>query len=969
MTVPKTSPEVVNGANHTNGGLRHVQTSHPNPSLQVTADHQVKMVEAPVEEPGPGDVLLHIKTTGICGSDIHFWKAGRIGSLVVEGDCILGHEGAGLVLKCGEGVTSLKPGDRVAVEPGVPCEKCFLCREGRYNLCDDVAFAGVYPYAGTLQRYKVHPAKWLYKIPDNITWAEAALLEPLSVVLHGVKTGGLSLGKPALICGAGPIGLIALAAARASGAHPIVITDLEPKRLAFARDFIPDCITYQVDRTLSSEENATAVRRLYGNNEYAAPATVLECTGVESSIILGTPSGTSTNKTSGAEVRAKSLRDSSNGAAPRPKRAKYAAAACSRIDRLERELAALRRQVAHLASVVDKSQPARSEAQVAESACTPSQTSMAAAGVKERKEVQFVGTTRPAFALNVAKATLSVLDETSDDSSPEPNEPPIPSSQSPEMIHSSPQDPLLRMPLSAVYRLLDIFQDEIEPVYPLLDTANLRSRAAEMIKQFEEEYTLKFDGRLSQKNIHLLKIVLATAIVLESQGKTELSSQLISSFEDDALRITSPSDVDLQEAQIFAVMSIYHFHCDEELLAYRSIGISTRMVLELGLHRRRSLYENYPDLGHRSLAVRVFWCIYVLDRRWSFGTGLSFALIDHDLDPRLPEPSIDIPYFRCLVAYAKLCSEVWDAIPHYGSSDEAMPAERESLLESEIQGWFSTIPEDLQLTRTGSSPATDTTHHRQLLFQHMQTLLYLRGNYIRCLIHRHHVVSQTATLEDPGNARLVVSIAQDTIRILVNLNDTSHIYSRHQVAYNFFLLSAVSILLLAVCHAPAEFAQICRQDFFAAINLVRGFSRLSLQGRRLWSSIRGLVTRLKQIGIMNDDVAIGRKNRTRKSRKIDREGVQTYDHASAPVVSPDLNLLESNTNHEWRPTGSTNFQTTTPDMNLMGDDLMGVFDTFGGAYMDNIDHPAQTGGAQFDGNLSFLRGDADDFSDYFMGLL
>ncbi|KAK6080069.1 fungal specific transcription factor domain-containing protein [Seiridium cupressi] len=562
---------------------------------------------------------------------------------------------------------------------------------------------------------------------------------------------------------------------------------------------------------------------------------------------------------------------------------------------------------------------------------------MAAAGVKERKEVQFVGTTRPAFALNVAKATLSVLDETSDDSSPEPDEPPMPSSQSPEMIHSSAQDPLLRMPLSAVYRLLNIFQDEIEPVYPLLDTANLRSRAAEMIKQFEEEYTLKFDGRLSQKDIHLLKIVLATAIVLESQGKTELSSQLISSFEDDALRITSPSDVDLQEAQIFAIMKYWDL--------------------------------NPNDLEHRSLAVRVFWCIYVLDRRWSFGTGLSFALIDRDLDPRLPEPSVDIPYFRCLVAYAKLCSEVWDAIPHYGFSDEAMPAERESLLESEIQGWLTTIPEDLQLTRTGSSPATDTAHHHQLLFQHMQTLLYLRGNYIRCLIHRHHVVSQTAILKNPGDARLVVSIAQDTIRILVNLNDTSHIYSRHQVAYNFFLLSAVSILLLAVCHAPAEFAQICRQDFFAAINLVRGFSRLSLQGRRLWSSIRGLVTRLKQIGIMNDDIAIGRKNRTGKSRKIDREGVQTYDHASVPAVSADLNLLESNTNHEWRPTGSTNFQTTTPDMNLMGDDLMGVFDTFGGAYMDNIDHSAQTGGTQFDGNLSFLRGDADDISDYFMGLL
>ncbi|KAK6853862.1 hypothetical protein PG995_010674 [Apiospora arundinis] len=275
MAVPNTAQNVV-------------KTSHPNPALQVTADHQIKMVEAPVEQPGPGQVLLHIKATGICGSDIHFWKAGRIGTLVIEGDCILGHEASGIVLKCGEGVTNLQVGDRVAVEPGVPCEKCFLCQEGRYNLCDDVQFAGVYPYHGTLQRYKVHPAKWLYKIPDNVSYAEAALLEPLSVVLHGVKTGGLSLGRPALICGAGPIGLLALAAARASGAHPIVITDLEPKRLAFAQDYVPSCITYQVDRNLSSEENALAVRKLFGDDEYSAPQTVLECTGVESSVILAT---------------------------------------------------------------------------------------------------------------------------------------------------------------------------------------------------------------------------------------------------------------------------------------------------------------------------------------------------------------------------------------------------------------------------------------------------------------------------------------------------------------------------------------------------------------------------------------------------------------------------------------------------------------------------------------------------------
>ncbi|KAM3065362.1 hypothetical protein ACMFMG_011514 [Clarireedia jacksonii] len=255
-----------------------------NPSIQVTADHQLKKAEAPIGTPKEGEVLLHIKVTGICGSDIHFWKKGRIGSLVVNCDCILGHEAAGVVLKCGPGVTTLKPGDRVAVEPGVPCGECFLCIDGRYNLCEEVKFSGVAPHHGTLQRYKVHPAKWLHKLPDNVSFAEGALIEPLSVVMHAIERTHLTLGTGSLICGAGPIGLIALAAARASGAHPLVITDLEPRRLEFAKKFVPGCFTYLVDRSLDAEGNATAIRNLFGETEYSAPRTVLECTGVESSV-------------------------------------------------------------------------------------------------------------------------------------------------------------------------------------------------------------------------------------------------------------------------------------------------------------------------------------------------------------------------------------------------------------------------------------------------------------------------------------------------------------------------------------------------------------------------------------------------------------------------------------------------------------------------------------------------------------
>ncbi|KAI1204769.1 sorbitol dehydrogenase [Annulohypoxylon truncatum] len=285
----------VNGAHvnghtngHTNGHINGHTNGHAkgfkNPSLQVTEDHQLKLVDAPIQEPGPGEVTLQIKCSGICGSDMHLWKSGRIGSLEVRGDCILGHEAAGVVLKCGEGVTNLIPGDRVGIEPQEPCEKCFLCMEGRYNLCEDVKFSGIWPYNGTIQRFKVHPAKWLYKIPDDLSYTEGALLEPLSVILHGIKGANVKLGRPSLVCGAGPIGLVALAAARASGAHPLVITDIDQGRLEFAKEFVPRCQTYQINSKLSPEQNAKEIRKLFGDDEYSAPASVMECTGVESSV-------------------------------------------------------------------------------------------------------------------------------------------------------------------------------------------------------------------------------------------------------------------------------------------------------------------------------------------------------------------------------------------------------------------------------------------------------------------------------------------------------------------------------------------------------------------------------------------------------------------------------------------------------------------------------------------------------------
>lgn len=152
-----------------------------------------------------------------------------------------------------------------------------------------MAFCGVYPYHGTIQRYKVHSARHVHKLPDSISFRNAASIEPLSVALHALRTTPIDVGTPVAIFGAGPIGLLVMAVARASGAHPIIITDVDASRLEFAKDFEPHCRTYLVNTQGAARDNAAGIRSLFTYStglptEHAMPALVLECTGIESSI-------------------------------------------------------------------------------------------------------------------------------------------------------------------------------------------------------------------------------------------------------------------------------------------------------------------------------------------------------------------------------------------------------------------------------------------------------------------------------------------------------------------------------------------------------------------------------------------------------------------------------------------------------------------------------------------------------------
>lgn len=166
---------------------------------------------------------MAIDTVGICGSDVHFLVHGRIGDYVVNSPLVLGHEASGIVHKIGKNVTTLKVGDRVAIEMGIPCRICKLCKTGRYNLCPKVKFGSAPPDDGALSKYIAHAADFCFKLPDNVTMEEGALLEPLSVGVHACRRANVTLGSEVVILGAGPIGLVTLLTAKAMGASKVLI--------------------------------------------------------------------------------------------------------------------------------------------------------------------------------------------------------------------------------------------------------------------------------------------------------------------------------------------------------------------------------------------------------------------------------------------------------------------------------------------------------------------------------------------------------------------------------------------------------------------------------------------------------------------------------------------------------------------------------------------------------------------------
>ena len=209
-------------------------------TCKIYGAEDLRLEELPAPEVGPGQVLLKLGAGGICGSDLHYFQHGRVGSFVIREPLIPGHEVSGVVAKIGPGVTRVKEGDRVAINPSHACGTCKGCRAGRENLCSSMRFLGsasVFPHVqGAFRELFVMGERQCIPVSANVPLGELACAEPLSVALHAVNRGGNLLGKSVLITGAGTIGCLTVIAARLAGAARIVVTDVVDRPLAMARE-------------------------------------------------------------------------------------------------------------------------------------------------------------------------------------------------------------------------------------------------------------------------------------------------------------------------------------------------------------------------------------------------------------------------------------------------------------------------------------------------------------------------------------------------------------------------------------------------------------------------------------------------------------------------------------------------------------------------------------------------------------
>jgi hypothetical protein len=376
--------------------------------------------------------------------------------------------------------------------------------------------------------------------------------------------------------------------------------------------------------------------------------------------------------------------------------------------------------------------------------------------------------------------------------------------------------------------------------------------------------------------------------------------------------------------------------------------------MELGLHRQDTWQRTggvFPGEVAWTWARRLFWCIYVLDRKWSFGTGLPFGIQDIDIDTNLPEPGDSTPYLTCMISHARLSTKIWGLIMDWPNRSRVATSDQCAYLDTQVQQWIWSIPSELRFdpnqTPNSITAPEKSEHHDRLMM--LQVLLALQGNQLRILVYRQNLLSSEHIMEDPQGASTAVETAKRTIHMLEHFSGVSHIYFQRPEPFNYFLISALAALFLAVIHAPNTFRHVCRPEFYTATELVRRSATRAQTSRRLQKIIRSLKQiKLHKSNPKRETTGIRQPISDEKhggGNKIHEQNYSTKSKPSTPGAQNMWNLTSASSasqdalaSHQhydmsssfWA-TGSNTVSGTEPNM---CEDLSSFFETAGDLYFD-----------------------------------
>ncbi|KAL1875810.1 hypothetical protein Daus18300_003001 [Diaporthe australafricana] len=593
------------------------------------------------------------------------------------------------------------------------------------------------------------------------------------------------------------------------------------------------------------------------------------------------------------------------------------------VDTLFQSLNALKQETMHLAPIQDRALPFPTSAAV--TPC-PSTATMSSANRQDiapsRTPLNFRGPTSASFTVDVAKNTIQKMNseykmgwvpagDTEDnglviDDTPAPS-PHQPWPSTAGMPKARPQDPLWNFDRIEMIRLCRLHEEEVGIMYPVVNINQVVNHANFLANWMDasRKHGLtprgvgQDEGITDIKTLEL-KIIMCCALVVEGHGYSEKGLQLWNSIQPTVDRMLMSDESEIKNLPFLALVGGYRFLSNDEALAWRVMGQVTRLCFELGIHRR-DVIDAMEDEQERKNAINTFWSAYVLDRRWSFGTGLPFVVHDDKIDPRLPYPD-EFPYLKSMITFSKVGAKVWRLVDCFDPVifRDMQPYDFE-LLDREILDWYDSVPEQIKIEGLGTHvpiPGTPTYDTDRL-----QIWTRLRLNQMRIWLYTPILHSATSIDNNPELAQRVVDLAKETIQFLSLLNAHTNVYRRIQVFYHHFLTSAIACLFLASTHAPAKpryFGAQCRDEFNMSMVLIEGMSAKSHVSQRLWKTIKELKKWAPKLGLEQDD----------DPRLRERAALTMAGMARGGLGQPSLDPLSIPNRHGSFSSASAGYQPT-----------------------------------------------------------